>query len=86
MIEEYGWSIVIAVYLTYVLGIGLLSYVIFLIWLRAIDLFLPLFNFHKEFLAWVYEKYKPKVYTPKLSEERLEELRSSLTRKKEDEE
>lgn len=65
MIEEYGWSIVISVYLVYTLGIGALLHVILFVWSRAIDLIFPLFHFHKEFLAWNYERYKPKVYTPK---------------------
>jgi len=75
------WLTVISVSLTMLLGVGALLYVIVFIWSRTIDLIFPLFNFHKEFLAWHYEKYKPKVFTPTLKER--DELKSRLTRDKE---
>lgn len=71
------WFVAISVVLVGLSGIGVFVY--FTVWLYAhlFNLLLQLFKVHKEFTHFVRDKYKIKVYTPKLSEEAIQRLKKN---------
>lgn len=60
MIAEYGWNIVIAVYLVYALGIGVLTLLTLKVWEKVVEKALKRFKFDREFIDFVRAKYRDK--------------------------
>ncbi|CEG23147.1 hypothetical protein BN1080_02091 [Planococcus massiliensis] len=70
MIDEYGWSIVISVYLVWGIGTGILLWVLFKIWEKVFTEILTVFKLKKAFIDFIIDRRKKKsVYTPKLKKE-----------------
>lgn len=77
----FDWLIMVATFLTIVLGIGVLVYAVGFVWMRVFELLLVIFRIKKHFILWIYERNRMKVYSPKLTEDEREECRKMIARK-----
>jgi len=78
----FDWLIMIATFLTVVLGIGVLVYAVGFVWIRVFELLLVIFRIKKHFILWIYERNRPKRYSPELKDDEREKYRRLLARKK----
>lgn len=60
MIAEYGWSIVIAVYLVWALGVAGLAFALLYIADKTFQKALKSFKLYDEFRQFLLAKYRPK--------------------------